>query len=44
MEQHRKKYEVPEFEDENFVSECLELFDEQVTKIEAEYAADSKSA
>lgn len=44
MEQDGKKYEVPEFEDENFVHECLEMFDEQVTKIEAEYAAKSKSA
>lgn len=44
MDNDSKKYEEMEFEDTNFVNECLESFDEAVSKIEAEYESTSKSA
>ena len=44
MEDDKKKYDDMEFEDTNFVNECLESFDENISKIEAEYEVGSKSA
>lgn len=44
MNEDKKKYEEMEFEDTNFVSECLESFDENVSKIETEHEVTSKSA
>lgn len=34
MDTAQKKYDITSFEDEMFVQECLEAFDENVTKIE----------
>lgn len=44
MSEDKKKYEENEFEDINFVNECLESFDESVSKIETEHEIKSKSA
>lgn len=44
MVEDNKKYEEMEFEDMNFISECLDSFDENVSKIEAEHEIASKSA
>lgn len=44
MAEDKKKYEEMEFEDTNFVSECLESFDESISKVEQEYEVTSKSA
>ena len=44
MEDDKKKYDDMEFEDTNFVNECLDSFDENISKIEAEYEVGSKSA
>ena len=39
-----EKYKAENFENEAFVNECLEDFDDNVKKIESEYAVTSKSA
>lgn len=44
MDTAQKKYSITSFEDEMFVQECLEAFDENVAKIEKGYAVTSKSA
>jgi hypothetical protein len=44
MDKNSKKYDLEEFEGEGFVSECLEEFDANVAKVEAEYAVTGKSA
>lgn len=44
MAEDNKKYDNTEFEDVNFVNECLESFDESISKVEAEYEITSKSA
>lgn len=44
MDKSSKKYDLEEFEGEGFVSECLEEFDANVAKVEAEYAVTGKSA
>lgn len=44
MAEDKKKYEETEFEDANFVSECLESFDESISEVEAEYEVTTKSA
>lgn len=44
MDTAPKKYDITSFEDEGFVQECLEAFDENVAKIEKGYAVKSKSA
>ncbi len=44
MEDDKKTYDEMEFENTDFVNECLESFDENVSKIEAEYEVGNKSA
>ena len=44
MDKNSEKYNLKEFEGEGFVSECLEEFDANVAKVEAEYAVTGKSA
>lgn len=44
MEDISNKYDITSFEDDSFASECLEAFDESVSRIEKEYAVTSKSA
>ena len=44
MDKSSEKYDLKEFEGEGFVSECLEEFDANVAKVEAEYAVIGKSA
>ena len=44
MDKNSEKYDLKEFEGEGFVSECLEEFDANVAKVEAEYAVTGKSA
>ena len=36
IDKNSKKYDLKEFEGEGFVSECLEEFDANVAKVEAE--------
>ena len=44
MEKNSGKYDITAFEDEGFVKECLDEFDANVAKVEAEYAVTGKSA
>ena len=44
MEKNSEKYDITAFEDEDFVNECLDEFDANVAKVEAEYAVTGKSA
>ena len=44
MKNESKTYKEEMFEGEDFVRECLESFDENVSAIEAEYAFTNKSA
>ena len=44
MEKNSEKYDITAFEDEGFVKECLDEFDANVAKVEAEYAVTGKSA
>ena len=44
MEKNSGKYDITAFEDEGFVNECLDEFDANVAKVEAEYAVTGKSA
>ena len=44
MENKIKTYKEEMFEGNDFVRECLESFDENVSAIEAEYAITNKSA
>lgn len=43
MENVQNNYDITSFEDEGFVQECLEAFDENVTNIEKDYAVTSNS-
>lgn len=42
MKNAQNKYDITSFEDEGFVKECLEAFDENVTYIEKDYSITSK--
>lgn len=44
MKNESKTYKEEMFEGEDFVRECLESFDENVSAIETEYAFTNKSA
>lgn len=42
--ENNNNYTDVSFEEEGFVSECLEAFDNNVEQIELEYAVETKSA
>ena len=44
MEKKSEKYDITAFEDEGFVKECLDDFNANIAKVEAEYAVMGKSA
>jgi len=44
MEHKKQEYNMTAFETHDFVNECLEAFDKNVSKVESEHAVTGKSA